>query len=91
MARGQRGPLVQVLTRANPCWRDASWQEADTQLVAARQAPFERRPATLDDVTPPNLVDEITSIPEWQRGVKWVRDNTPRRGRLRRRHRLERS
>ncbi len=22
------------------------------------------------------LIDEITSIPEWQRGVKWVRDNT---------------
>lgn len=22
------------------------------------------------------LIDEITSVPEWQRGVKWVRDNT---------------
>lgn len=22
------------------------------------------------------LIDEITSIPDWQRGVKWVRDNT---------------
>lgn len=23
------------------------------------------------------LVDEVTSIPEWQRGLKWLRDNTP--------------
>ena len=22
------------------------------------------------------FIDEVTSIPEWQRGVKWVRDNT---------------
>jgi hypothetical protein len=23
------------------------------------------------------LIDEVTAIPEWQRGVKWLRDNTP--------------
>ncbi len=23
------------------------------------------------------LLDEVTSIPDWQRGIKWVRDNTP--------------
>jgi predicted AAA+ superfamily ATPase len=26
------------------------------------------------------LIDEVTAIPEWQRGVKWVRDNTPAAG-----------
>lgn len=26
------------------------------------------------------LLDEVTAIPEWQRGVKWVRDNTPATG-----------
>lgn len=23
------------------------------------------------------LIDEVTSIPDWQRGLKWLRDNTP--------------
>ncbi|MBI4321617.1 MAG: ATP-binding protein [Chloroflexi bacterium] len=26
------------------------------------------------------LIDEVTAIPEWQRGIKWVRDNTPAAG-----------
>ncbi|HEU5319021.1 MAG TPA: ATP-binding protein [Chloroflexota bacterium] len=26
------------------------------------------------------LLDEVTAIPDWQRGVKWVRDNTPAAG-----------
>lgn len=26
------------------------------------------------------LIDEVTSIPEWQRGLKWVRDNTAAAG-----------
>jgi predicted AAA+ superfamily ATPase len=114
-------------------------------LVAAARAPFERRPAILDDIAAPNLytlrgprrtgkstvlkqtiarlcrdgvdprricffaadalstfndlinlfqaalqlfpdlgdtpryflIDEVTVVPEWQRGMKWLRDNTP--------------
>ena len=26
------------------------------------------------------LIDDVTAIPEWQRGIKWVRDNTPAAG-----------
>lgn len=26
------------------------------------------------------LIDEVTAVPEWQQGVKWVRDNTPAAG-----------
>ena len=142
--RAQRGPLIQELTRSNPWWTNPDWEESDPQLVAAARAPFQRRPAVLDDVRPPNLyslrgprragkstllkqtiarlykggldprricyfaadalstftdlinlfqaarqlfpdlrdapryllIDEVTAIPEWQRGVKWVRDNT---------------
>ena len=142
--RAQRGTLLQELTRANPWWTNPQWQVLDPQLTAAARAPYELRPATLDDITPPNLytlrgprragkstvlkqtvarliaagvdprricffavdsltrfqdvinlfqtarllfpdlreapryflLDEVTAIPDWQRGVKWVRDNT---------------
>ena len=142
--RAQRGPLIQELTRANPWWRGAAWEATDPQLIAAARAPFQRFPAVLDTITPPNLytlrgprrvgkstvlkqtivrllsegvdaqrivyfaadalstftdlinlfqaalhlfpdqretryflIDEVTAIPEWQRGIKWLRDNTP--------------
>ena len=144
-ARAQQGPLIQELTRANPWWRDPLWETTDQHLLAAARAPYERQPAVLDDIAPPNLytlrgprrmgestllkqtisrlcrmgidprsicyfaadalssftdlinlfqsarllfpdladkpryflIDEVTAIPEWQRGIKWVRDNTP--------------
>lgn len=144
VARAQRGPLVQALTRANPWWTHAAWERTDPQLVAASRAPYAYVPGVLDSITPPNLymlrgprragkstvikqtiarlcregvdprcicyfaadalstftdlinlfqaarllfpdleatpryflLDEVTAISEWQRGVKWVRDNT---------------
>lgn len=147
-ARAQQGPLVQELTRANPWWRDPRWETTDQHLLAAARAPYERQPAVLDDIAPPNLytlrgprragkstllkqtisrlcrtgidprricyfaadalssftdlinlfqsarllfpdladqpryflIDEVTAIPEWQRGIKWIRDNTPAAG-----------
>ena len=30
----------------------------------------------LADTTRYFLIDEVTSVPDWQRGIKWVRDNT---------------
>ncbi|MGI8554333.1 MAG: AAA family ATPase [Dehalococcoidia bacterium] len=53
--RAQRGPLLQELTRTNPWWTSAAWEAADPQLAAAARAPHDRRPALLDDITPPNL------------------------------------
>ncbi len=144
VTRAQRSPLVQALTRANPWWRNNSWEAADPQLAAAARAPFQRTPRVLGDIAPPNLytlrgprrvgkstvlkqtisrlcaegidprricyfaadalstfndlinlfqaarmlfpdlgdqpryflLDEVSAIPDWQRGVKWARDNT---------------
>lgn len=142
--RDSNGEIIQQLTRSNPWWTDPNWQASDPQLAAAAHAPFERKPAVLDDITPPHLytlrgprrtgkstvlkqtvarlcqedldprrvcyfaadalstftdlinlfqaarqlfpdlgdrpryflIDEVTSIPTWQRGIKWLRDNT---------------
>lgn len=146
--RLHRGDLLQELARVNPWWTPSTrekWQNRDAHLSAASAAPYQRRPAVLDDIAPPNLytlrgprrtgkstllkqtvarlhsagvdprricyfsadglgtfrdlinlfeaarllfpdleaspryflIDEVTAIPEWQRGLKWVRDNTP--------------
>src|SRR6266511_2178476 len=55
MARAQRGPLLQDLTRANPWWSTASWEANDPHLTDAARAPFQRAPEVLDDIEPPNL------------------------------------
>lgn len=142
-ARARRGPLIQELARSNPWWTDPRWETSDPHVLAAARAPYQRRPAVLDDIAPPNLytlrgprrvgkstllkqtiarlsekldprrvcyfaadalssftdlinlfqaarllfpdlgdapryffIDEVAVIPEWQRGIKWVRDNS---------------
>ncbi|MFN8526849.1 MAG: ATP-binding protein [Chloroflexota bacterium] len=145
MPRQARAQLLQEVTRVNPWWHAERWDQSDRHLGDVRRALFERHPATLDDVRPPNLytlrgprrvgkstllkqtvrrliaegidprrvcyfpadllasntdivnlfqaarmlfpdvgdqpryflIDEATSIQDWQLGLKWLRDNTP--------------
>jgi len=86
MARAQRGLLVQALTRANPWWTRAKGK----RMTRSSPRRPERRSSTcraarilfpdLGDTPRYFLLDEVTAIPEWQHGIKWVRDNTAATG-----------
>lgn len=58
------------------CYFPADALSTFTDLINLFQAARMLFP-DLADVPRYFLIDELTAIPEWQRGIKWIRDNTP--------------
>jgi len=58
------------------CYFAADGLSSFTDLINTFQAARLLFP-DLADLTRYFLIDEVTTVPDWQRGIKWVRDNTP--------------
>jgi predicted AAA+ superfamily ATPase len=56
------------------CYFAADALSTFTDLITLFQAARQLFP-DLRETTRYFLIDEVTAIPEWQRGMKWLRDN----------------